>query len=192
MSDPDVRTRILHEATRLFAERGYGATSVREVVQAAGVTKPTLYYHFANKEALFLETVHLHLERLNGLVEEALASPGSVRARLERFVEHYVQGALDDVPAVRLLMTVQHPAEKGRPQVDVMTVHLHKVELLTGLIAEGIESGELRADLDPRAAVLAFIGMVNFYLVAQIHGVAMPPDHARRLLDIFFHGAARR
>jgi AcrR family transcriptional regulator len=39
-------------AARLFAERGYDATSVREIVEAAGVTKPTLYYHFGSKEGL--------------------------------------------------------------------------------------------------------------------------------------------
>lgn len=188
MPDVDVRARILREATRLFADRGYGTTTVREVVEAAGVTKPTLYYYFRSKEALFLEVVHTHLEGMTALVEEAVAGPGTVRARLERFVERYVAGALENEDAVRLLATVQHPAEDGRPQVDVMTIHLRKVELMTRLVSLGIERGELRANLDPRAAVLALIGMVNLYLLARLHGVSCAPDHRAQLLDIFFDG----
>ncbi len=43
---------ILRVAARLFATRGFEATSVREIVEAAGVTKPTLYYYFGSKEGL--------------------------------------------------------------------------------------------------------------------------------------------
>lgn len=48
----EVALDLAHVAARLFAERGYDATSVREIVEAAGVTKPTLYYHFGSKEGL--------------------------------------------------------------------------------------------------------------------------------------------
>lgn len=51
------RERILREATRLFGHAGYAGASVREVVEAAGVTKPTLYYYFKNKEDLFRQAV---------------------------------------------------------------------------------------------------------------------------------------
>ena len=43
---------IARTAARLFAERGYDATSVREIVEAAGVAKPTMYYYFRSKEGL--------------------------------------------------------------------------------------------------------------------------------------------
>ena len=47
-----VARHIARSAARLFAERGYDATSVREIVEAAGVAKPTLYYYFRSKEGL--------------------------------------------------------------------------------------------------------------------------------------------
>jgi AcrR family transcriptional regulator len=47
-----VARHIARVAARLFAARGYDATSVREIVEAAGVAKPTLYYYFTNKEGL--------------------------------------------------------------------------------------------------------------------------------------------
>src|SRR5258705_13685167 len=48
----DVAQHIARVAARLFASQGYDATSVRTIVEAAGVTKPTLYYHFGSKEGL--------------------------------------------------------------------------------------------------------------------------------------------
>lgn len=48
----EVAAHIARVAARLFAERGYDATSVREIVEASGVTKPTLYYHFGSKRGL--------------------------------------------------------------------------------------------------------------------------------------------
>jgi AcrR family transcriptional regulator len=51
-AEGEVARQIARAAARLFAERGYDATSVREIVEAAGVTKPTLYYHFGSKQGL--------------------------------------------------------------------------------------------------------------------------------------------
>ena len=56
--------RILDAAIPLFARLGYGSASVRELAEAAGVTKPTLYYHFGSKEDLFHELVRYHLDEL--------------------------------------------------------------------------------------------------------------------------------
>jgi AcrR family transcriptional regulator len=50
--EPGTRTQVLKAAATLFAERGFDAVSVREIVEAAGVTKPALYYHFGSKEGL--------------------------------------------------------------------------------------------------------------------------------------------
>jgi len=72
-----VAKQIAGTAARLFATRGYDATSVREIVEAAGVAKPTLYYYFGNKEGLAqaLLTVPLselvaEIRRIMGTVED--------------------------------------------------------------------------------------------------------------------------
>ncbi len=69
----EVARHIARVAARLFAERGYDATSVREIVEAAGVAKPTLYYHFQSKEGLAKALIAVPLgdllERLKQIVE---------------------------------------------------------------------------------------------------------------------------
>ncbi len=65
-----VRHRLLAAATDLFTQKGYAATTVREIVGAAGVTKPVLYYYFRNKEGIYLE-----------LMREAFAQAGRTDRR---------------------------------------------------------------------------------------------------------------
>lgn len=55
LDENDTKVRILLAAARLFANRGYAGTSVREIVAMAGVTKPTLYYYFKNKDDLCIK-----------------------------------------------------------------------------------------------------------------------------------------
>ena len=60
----DARLHIIHEAVILFSGKGYHGTSMRDIMHAAGCTQPTLYYYFANKQALFREAVLGEFQRL--------------------------------------------------------------------------------------------------------------------------------
>ncbi len=53
----DTRERILDVALELFTEQGYESTSLREITERVGVTKPALYYYFESKEAIFLALI---------------------------------------------------------------------------------------------------------------------------------------
>mgnify|MGYP002037745886 CR=1 FL=1 len=178
-------------ATFLFAKKGFGSTSVREVVEAAGVTKPTLYYYFQNKESLFLELVDSLLDGLDDLIRESLGGDGSVRERLTRFVHDYCMGAVDNCDVVRLMWTCQHsPDNTKQPVVDIMSMHIRKMERLRDVFAQGIASGELRSDLDVDYAVLGFIGMVDLHAMALVHGKPVDEDFADRILDMFYRGVS--
>ncbi|TNE92465.1 MAG: TetR/AcrR family transcriptional regulator [Deltaproteobacteria bacterium] len=189
MGEEDLPDRIVREATRLFAHKGYGSTSVRELAEAVGVTKPTLYYHFGNKESLFLKVVHYHIDRIEEIVRDAVAPGGTVREQLARFAREYIREAANNQDALRLLLTVQQPTEREQPSVDIMSLHLRKIAVLQDVFAAGVSAGEIRADLDPHGGILAFIGMVNLACVAALHGdCTRPEDHAATIIDIFYRG----
>jgi AcrR family transcriptional regulator len=81
--EADTRNAILRQAAALFAARGYDAVSVREIVEAAGVTKPSLYYYFESKEALaaaLIEELHAAGAEMR---REVFASAKDVRDLLE-------------------------------------------------------------------------------------------------------------
>jgi AcrR family transcriptional regulator len=75
--------RILTTALDLFAVRGYDATSVREICEAAGITKPTLYHFFGSKEGVLQALVTSGFVRFRELVDSAMAQPGTYRHRLK-------------------------------------------------------------------------------------------------------------
>ena len=72
--------RILQDGWELFQQKGYLGVSVDEICQRCGLTKPTLYYYFKNKENLFVEVL---LRRLQGF-REVIEQPGPLQERLER------------------------------------------------------------------------------------------------------------
>lgn len=193
MSDRDIRQNIVAAATRLFAERGYGSTSVRELAQAAGVTKPTLYYHFGSKEDLFHELVRFHLDRFTQQVDQARNTAGTVRERLERFVSTTLDGARSQPEAVRFLMLLRPVGDNpDYPAVDTFSVHKGNLMSLVELVEEGQRNGELRADVCAMDCALALLGVVNLRVLAAVTGMPVSGDEAHRTLDIFFSGVESR
>jgi AcrR family transcriptional regulator len=85
----DNRAIILAQALRLFAARGYDAVSVREIVEAAGVTKPTLYHYFGSKRGLLDALLREHFEELYRAVAEAAEYHGDLVMNLNRLVAVY-------------------------------------------------------------------------------------------------------
>src|SRR3954468_12582246 len=75
--------RILSTALDLFAVKGYDATAVREICEAAGITKPTLYYFYGSKDGVLQALVTSGFERFRHLVDAAMAQPGSYRERVK-------------------------------------------------------------------------------------------------------------
>ncbi len=91
----DQRELILRHAARLFAERGYPGTSMNEVAQACGLSKPALYHYFRDKYDLLVHIAESHIVRLRTLVTEVaaqgLAPEERLRGLIGRFVREYAQ-----------------------------------------------------------------------------------------------------
>jgi AcrR family transcriptional regulator len=78
---------VARVAARLFADRGYEATSVREIVEAAGVAKPTLYYHFQSKEGLARALLTVPLSNLVDTLRRIVKTVKDPVACLEQVIE---------------------------------------------------------------------------------------------------------
>jgi AcrR family transcriptional regulator len=83
----ETKERILDTAERLFAERGYGATSLRSIIAAAGVNLAAVHYHFRNKEALLDAVLNRRLEPVNreriAMLDECEQAAGGAPPQLE-------------------------------------------------------------------------------------------------------------
>lgn len=114
----DTRTRLLDAALTLFADRGYDAVGVQDVVEAAGCTKPTLYHHFGSKRGLLEELGRVHGERLAREIEQAARYEGDVPLTLTRVVRVAFRSVQDAPVYWRLQLAAYHaPPESEAMQV---------------------------------------------------------------------------
>lgn len=87
----DQRDLILEQAGKLFAQRGYPATSMNQVADACGLSKATLYHYYKDKYALLVTIAESHVSRLVALIDEAGSGPGSPDAQLRRLIRSLVE-----------------------------------------------------------------------------------------------------
>ena len=189
--ESSVRKRLMDAAILLFTTRGYAATSVREIVEIAGVTKPALYYHFQSKDGIYLAI----LEDLVRIADEAIAASlvetGTARERLEGFLVGIFETFEKNKSAVRMINAVFWGPAQGVPPFDFDTFHQKLLAVLGRIVAEGVASGELRA-VSPEDATLALMGVLSFNMdLTLAHPeLGLGKDGFRRVLDLVFAGVA--
>ncbi len=148
------RRRILDAAARLFAEKGYSVTSLREIAEAADLKDGSLYYHFTSKEELVDEVtrdgVAGALEHIRGAVDDLGPNPSAGR-RLRAVIHAHLEFLcnLGDYPAAVLNIAQHAPAAIRERQLQELRPF---TEFWTGVIGEAQSAGALPSRL--RAAVV--------------------------------------
>jgi AcrR family transcriptional regulator len=104
--ESEVARQIARVAARLFATQGYEATSVRMIVEAAGVTKPTLYYHFGSKEGLGHSLLTTPMQELAEAMRRVLESGDDPVATLEGIFDAHFRFCRDDPDRSRFVFAL--------------------------------------------------------------------------------------
>ncbi len=186
-----LRLRIMEVATELFATRGFGSTSMREVAMAAGCTKPALYYHFDNKAELFLAIIREETERLQQLVNEHLGAPGPLKARLYRSMSAYIEHVRQEPLTLSVLIRAELHTEHGQPTFDFRSVREMFHDTMLKVLREAVENGEIRHGVILDDVLAALIGMVDYRTTLWlVQGEAIPDDYPDRVLSLLFGGLA--
>ena len=187
----ELKSRILVVAAELFAERGYAATSMREVAEAAHCTKPALYYYFDNKGALFQEIIQAEVLRITRLIERQFARPGTVRERLAAAMHAYFDHVQRDPVGLKVLLRTEVHAENGQPSIDMHSARSLYIDLVIPLLREGVENGEIRQNVNLDDAMHALAGIVDLRCMLWVlEGDRIPPDYPERVLELMFEGVA--
>jgi AcrR family transcriptional regulator len=100
---PRRRRQLLDVGLRVFADRGFHATSMDDVAEAAGVTKPVLYQHFKSKRDLYLELLEDVGGRMMDAIAKAVAAAAGPRQQVEAGFGAYFRFVADEGDAFRLL-----------------------------------------------------------------------------------------
>jgi TetR/AcrR family transcriptional regulator, fatty acid metabolism regulator protein len=167
-SQEEKRRQILDAAVRAFARKGYHACRVGEIAEEAGVAYGLVYHYFGSKEevlqTIFRETWTQMLARVREVQEEG----GPAREQVRKVTALLLRTWNRDPDLVRVLVhEVTRSPEQLQQQIDEIG---HAYEALEAIIAHGQESGEFRADLDPKIAAVVFYGALEEVLTGWVMG----------------------
>ena len=168
------REQLLEVALHVFASRGFHQTSMNDVAEAAGVTKPVLYQHFTSKRALYLELLELVSLRLMSAIDEATGAAAGPREQVQRGLRAYFRFVVESPDEYQLMFGggtrrdaefAQEAARLERSIAEVIAqlitveglVEHERVLLAHGIvgIAEGATRHWLGDDLDLDADEMA-------------------------------------
>ena len=188
----DIRERILEEATLLFVSRGYHGISMREIAEAAGVSKAGLYYHFRDKEALFLAILTANLERIESVIHSARGAGATTRDQIGALVRAIFEQAPDQRAIIRLAShEMAHLSQEA--QTEFGRLYRDKfVGQVEDILRTGIATGNLRP-VDVGLATWVLLGMMYPFLYpTHQHELGSPDETIELILAIFFDGATAK
>lgn len=188
----DTARRIFEAALTLFTEQGYGATTVDQIVKAAGVAKGTFFTHFPSKDAVLDHIGRIQMDRLEAAFADNPAfAVQPARARLHAVLATLAAG-VEDQPAAMRALSVELLIRRSLFEIDRHQIGELAV-MLSGIIADGQARGELTQAQPPeRMAALVW----SSYFVAFLEWVQQGSGSLAALvathLDLVLDGITAR
>ena len=186
--EPNARERILETAIKMFADKGYAGTSVREIVEQAGVSKPVLYYYFQSKEGLFLAILEMAEDLQKEVLARVLESSGDVLERFLLLYRRIYTGINENRNLYKMIHGLVYGPPQGAPDYDFTRYHRHMFDAIRNIYNAGIESGEVKKNAVDEASYLV-LSLLDFCLhMDQVEPQFSDPQRPERLLRLAFQG----
>ncbi len=184
----DLAASVLDAAGRLFRLKGYAATTIRDIAEAAGVWPGSLHYRFRTKEAVLLALMERGIAIMESGFREAMEeSDDPIEALRHALRAHVIRLVGNDHGTYVLLYETRQLEGDARERMTRLRDRYDA--LWSGLIRRAIDSGRLSPDLDVRVARLFILGAVNW--VPQWYseaGTLSPTELADAFADHVLYG----
>ena len=191
----DTAKKILIEATKLFAEKGYKGVSVREILQAAEVGNiGAISYYFGGKRELYLAILREHFKNAHKIADVINQKESSPIKKLEKIFSAISATYKNSPYTIKLLFRELNNPSEFFPVIDSELKDLQKVS--RNIIQAGMDAKIFRADVNPESMTLVLFSIAHF--------VFLMPNFAKNLLtdktfedylaqaqEIFFRGIMR-
>jgi AcrR family transcriptional regulator len=180
--DPD---QALAAALRVFWTRGYEGASMAELTEAMGITKPSLYACFGNKEALFRKALDLYERDKLAYIQAALEAP-TARGVVERLLQGALSthcGGSDPQGCLGVISMVAGTCEAASIRDHVVARRVSSEQALVARLARARDEGDLPAGADPKALAQCVTTVLGG-LSVKAQGGTCPVD-LRAVADTF-------
>ncbi len=175
----DNRTNILFQALNLFAARGYEGVGVQEIVDAAGITKPTLYHYFGSKEGLLTELFSSHFTPFLKDLQGAAQYDGDLPMTLDRVTATYFLFARVNKDFYRMLLALIYAPPESQALKIASAFAKEPFTILEQLFLHASKDhGNMKGRHQMYAVTL--IGMINNYVTLFLNGYIDITEELRR------------
>lgn len=182
--------QILKTAARIFAEKGFHRTSIRDIARATRMSLAGLYYYFRTKEELLYLIQEQCFLTLLQRWERQSAPQADPRARLRAFVENHLGFFLHNMAEMKV-MAHEDESLTGEFAEKILLLKRRYVRILMELL-EQIQKGEGGKALDLRAATFALFGMMNWIYTWYRSKRDLPlPELIDQMLRIYLFGVLK-
>ena len=152
-----VRENILAAAVQLFAEYGYHAAPLRDIARITGIQAASIYYHYANKEALLVEIMETHMRQLNANLERILHEQRDPLIRLHQAITNHIR-LHTTYKSEFFIIDTEIRSLEGDNRRYILSMRDHYESLLQDLLRDGMERGVFRIS-DVKVSSYAIIAM---------------------------------
>ena len=194
-TDSSTRHQVLQAALRKFADCGYEGTSVQDIVEAAQVTKPTLYYYFGNKAELYQALVDYAHEERRRLMQAAAERGDTLAGKLVEILAAVFDFLQNNRDLMRIAFATAFAAPGELPaEIRYVDKCSRNFEFIHELIRRGQATGELDSHFDSKELAFGIYGQLNIYVMAHL---LMPEcklnrQTAERIVKLFLAGAGAK
>jgi TetR/AcrR family transcriptional regulator len=160
------RTRLLEEATRAFAEKGFDGARIDDVADRAAVNKRMIYAYFGDKDGLYRAVLDAHLARALDLAKPDERVAADPRAQAAGIIRRYFEFLAAHRDFVRLL-SWEALSKERRARAILLDRIAAGLEPLHDVIRRGVREGAFRRDLEPRHVVASVNALFIGYFLQE-------------------------
>lgn len=184
------RSAIVAAATRLFARRGFAETSMRQIAEAAGVSKAAIYHHFRDKDRLYRSLLEEAIDSLTRAMKRVL-DDGPAPGALARAVALHLQFATEHADLLRVLVAEElRPTDPRKRMGNVIARHREEeLAIFQTVLERGIARGEFKP-VDPVLSAQALSAVIHVLDVGMLSADQPLPvsETVGNMMDVLLNG----
>ncbi|MBS1553522.1 MAG: TetR family transcriptional regulator [Bacteroidetes bacterium] len=182
------KEQVIRSAAQLFREKGYAASSMRDLAQKLGIEAASLYSHIKSKEEILQSLCFDMATEFRKSLQEVESKKVSASEKLKLGIIGHIQVMAKDLVASAVFMNEHR--HLSQPYLrDFLLLRINYINRFKDIIEEGINKGEFKENIDKKLAVMTLFSSLNWMpMWYDPHSNIMPADIGQQLADMLVTG----